>query len=594
LTCDDGFALVGANGTAPVCQKLFQKGSQGQLPESVCPAQKMALDNLAPAAVTCTDVPTLDLVPLCRSGFYLKAKGQNNFSCEPIPSADPAYFNGTCGVGRYLSGFAAGQPVCLLRSDIGTLPTQCPFGYFPLALSNGSVVCYPYLPGSGAQCIPGSQALCAIQNGLGVHSCNAQGSAYDAACTLLNCNPGATQVGNSCERVQCQPGASQLCLVDNGVGLETCGADRQFGLCLAKSCSQGFKVVGDKCVASTCIPGTVMPCRDAGGSGLRICNAGGDSYSNSCLLTSCDNGYSLIGGVCKDTTAPRITMTKIPSGLPTSADHVVEFLAVDTQSGIDKVECSIDGGVYSACVSPKVYTGLTRGVHEMRIRATDKSGNVTIENVVWGTKLCLPGSKMNCVIPHGLGAMQTCAADGGAYGACLAESCDSGYALVAGACVVVQDITGPVIAVSSKPSNLPATSPHVVVFTATDAGSGIASVMCSLDGAAYAACSSPVTYNGLAAGHHILDIKAVDRAGNATMQRVEWDTRVCAPSSSAACPIANGVGAKVCLATGASYGACAVVSCGSGFVSNGVTCVRKKHSHHGHGHDRGDHRGCDD
>jgi hypothetical protein len=48
-------------------------------------------------------------------------------------------------------------------------------------------------------------------------------------------------------------------------------------------------------------------------------------------------------------------------------------------------------------------------------------------------------------------------------------------------------------------------------FSSTEAGS---TYQCSLDGAAYAACSSPQSYSGLASGTHTFGVQAVDAAGN--------------------------------------------------------------------------------
>ncbi len=61
-------------------------------------------------------------------------------------------------------------------------------------------------------------------------------------------------------------------------------------------------------------------------------------------------------------------------------------------------------------------------------------------------------------------------------------------------------------------------------FTASDntGGSGTKSIECSLDNAAFVACSSPVSYSGLADSSHTLTVRVTDNAGNTATATWTW------------------------------------------------------------------------
>ena len=80
--------------------------------------------------------------------------------------------------------------------------------------------------------------------------------------------------------------------------------------------------------------------------------------------------------------------------------------------------------------------------------------------------------------------------------------------------VYTVDTSAPDTQIDSGPPDPSTTSSVTFTFSGTDAGSGIAAFACSLDGSAYAACTSPQSYSGLAGGSHTFHVRAVDAAGN--------------------------------------------------------------------------------
>ena len=126
-------------------------------------------------------------------------------------------------------------------------------------------------------------------------------------------------------------------------------------------------------------------------------------------------------------------------------------------------ECRLDGGPYAACDSPAHLNGLPDGSHTLTVRAIDLAGNVD----------ATPAS--TSFVTAGAPAQDTTPPD----------------TTIAGAIV------------SGSHARL--------TFSSNDAG---AHFQCQLDGGAFAACTSPVDYNGLPDGAHSFRARAIDAAGN--------------------------------------------------------------------------------
>jgi peptidoglycan/xylan/chitin deacetylase (PgdA/CDA1 family) len=76
-----------------------------------------------------------------------------------------------------------------------------------------------------------------------------------------------------------------------------------------------------------------------------------------------------------DATPPVTTIESPPLGETIGTGVSIVFSADEPAT----FECSLDGGAYTACTSPYVASGLSVGVHTLRVIATDLVGNVELE-----------------------------------------------------------------------------------------------------------------------------------------------------------------------------------------------------------------------
>jgi Ca2+-binding RTX toxin-like protein len=79
------------------------------------------------------------------------------------------------------------------------------------------------------------------------------------------------------------------------------------------------------------------------------------------VLTACETAE----------TPPETTITDQPRRRTTSRSATFRFISGEAS----QFECSLDGGAFAACSSPKRFTGLSRGVHRFEVRAVDDEGN---------------------------------------------------------------------------------------------------------------------------------------------------------------------------------------------------------------------------
>ena len=164
------------------------------------------------------------------------------------------------------------------------------------------------------------------------------------------------------------------------------------------------------------------------------------------------------------TTAPAVAVTGGPQGATASAAASLAFTVGD---GAVAVECRLDEGAWTACVSPAQHTGLADGTHAFAVRARDEAGNEATARRTWTV-----------------------------------------------------DTTAPRTVISSGPAGSTTETGATFAFAADEAG---ATFSCQVDDGAFAGCSAPHAVTGLAPGAHVFRVRAADAAGNVgPSARHEW------------------------------------------------------------------------
>ena len=163
-----------------------------------------------------------------------------------------------------------------------------------------------------------------------------------------------------------------------------------------------------------------------------------------------------------DTTPPDTTISSAPSNPTNSGSATFIFTGSDnvTAPGNLTFRCQLDGGGFSACVSPRSYSGLAEGSHTFQVAAVDEAGNT--------------------------------------------DPTPAGFTWVV-------DLTPPDTILDSGPSTTTISTTATFTFHSTESGS---TFQCNLDAGSFTPCVSGQSYTGLALGSHTFDVKATDAAGN--------------------------------------------------------------------------------
>ena len=241
-----------------------------------------------------------------------------------------------------------------------------------------------------------------------------------------------------------------------------------------------------------------------------------------------------------DTTAPGApSITLGPTGLINQTSASFSF----TGEAGASFQCALDGAAFAACTSPKAYSGLADGAHAFQVRQIDTAGNTgPAASRSWTVDATAPAAPTITVGPTGqtnqtsasftftgeAAATFECSLDGAAFTSCASPKPYSGLAEGAHTFQVRQtDTAGNTGAAASRSWIVDTTAPAAPTITVGPTGltnqtsasfsfTGEAggTFQCSLDGAAFAACTSPKPYSGLAEGAHTFQVRQTDAAGN--------------------------------------------------------------------------------
>jgi large repetitive protein len=208
--------------------------------------------------------------------------------------------------------------------------------------------------------------------------------------------------------------------------------------------------------------------------------------------------------------------------------------------------CQLDSSAFSACSSPKSYTGLSQGSHTFFVTAQDAAGNQSgIASFTWTIDTTGPPKPLITSAPTNptnqtsasfsfidteAGVTFLCQLDGSSFNLCSSPVLYPGplsqgkHTFVVRARDAAGNLSGntnfswtvdttpaPTPVITSTPAN--PTTQTSATFRFSDAQKGV-SFLCQLDGSGFSACSSPKTYSSLIQGSHTFSVKAQDVAGN--------------------------------------------------------------------------------
>jgi hypothetical protein len=176
-----------------------------------------------------------------------------------------------------------------------------------------------------------------------------------------------------------------------------------------------------------------------------------------------------------DAAAPETQIDSGPSGTVTTAS--VTFTFSSNQAGT--FQCSLDGGVVSACTSPRLVGPLANGSHTFRVQAIDVSGNIDPSPAERSFTVNVPATPALTQPKH---------------------------------------VSYPQTTITKHPKKVVSTASAGFKFKSSKKGSHFS---CKLDKGKWASCRSPKAYK-VKPGKHTFQVRATSSAGKTDPTPAKW------------------------------------------------------------------------
>lgn len=255
--------------------------------------------------------------------------------------------------------------------------------------------------------------------------------------------------------------------------------------------------------------------------------------------------------VVPSTAQGEVSINQFPSGLFDNGQRIlsgspVSFQFADRDPAATTYECQLDGGGWSACTSPASYSGLAEVDHKFEVRSV---ATATTDSFSWVTDTTPPTVSFSSGPPaltnsksatinftwndlHKENGYVQCSIDAGLWFKCTSDfqavynnlsegshtlavaATDTAFNTGVGYYSWIIDSVPPNTGfVSHMPTLNTAATSASFGFVAYDTGADQI-LECSVDGAPYSSCTSPVNLTNLTAGSHTFAARAHDKAGN--------------------------------------------------------------------------------